>query len=86
VIESGVANENTGCTMQCHCGCRKDWILQQKSLLPIDERPNPCYNGSIYARKEGSNMGEQVKKRQISAGLLAHVDAGRRAPLSEMVQ
>ena len=56
---------------------RKNQEFGENLRLPIDERPNPCYNGSIYARKEGSNMGEQVKKRQISAGLLAHVDAGK---------
>ena len=52
---------------------RQEQDFGENLRLPIDERQNSCYNNPTYARKEGTNMGEQVKKRQISAGLLAHV-------------
>ena len=52
---------------------RQDQDFGENLCLPIDERQNSCNNEPTYAQKEGSNMGEQMKKRQISAGLLAHV-------------
>ena len=51
-----------------------------KTAMPIEWRAFSCYNACKKAMKEVSGMGEQPKKQHISAGLLAHVGAGRGAP------
>ena len=51
----------------------KDWNLAEKPLFPIDGRLFSCYNDAYLRGKGVSSMGEQFKKKHISAGLLAHM-------------
>lgn len=51
-----------------------------KSPFAIDERLFPCYNDWQLPEKEAFRMAEQTRKQNMSAGLLAHVNAGRGAP------
>ena len=56
---------------------RKNQNLVSKPLSPIDARCFSCYNDAYLRGNEALSMGEQFKKKHISAGLLAHVDAGK---------